>query len=101
MPSTIEQVQNEFAPQGLAILLINIQESRETAGRWVKANKITPRVLLDLDGSVTVAYRITGTPGVVLVGRDGKMVGRAIGTRGWTSPAGRALLNALLQPSPR
>ncbi len=101
MPSTIEQLHREFGPKGLGILLINIMESRETAARWVKENGITPRVLLDLDGSVTAAYRITGTPGVVLVGRDGKLVGRAIGTRGWTSDAGRALFNALLQPSSR
>lgn len=101
MPSTIEQVQKEFGPKGLGILLINIQESRDTAARWVKEKGITPRVLLDLDGSVTAAYRVTGTPTVVLIGRDGKLVGRAIGTRGWTSDAGRALLNALLQPAGR
>jgi len=101
LPSTIEQVHNEFGPRGLSILLVNIQESRDTAARWVKEKGITPRVLLDPDGSVTVAYRVTATPTVVLIGSDGKMVGRAIGTRGWTSPAGRALLNALLQPSPR
>lgn len=101
MPSTIEQVQKEFGPRGLSILLINILESREVAARWVKEKGVTPRVLLDLDGSVTAAYRVTGTPTVVLIGRDGKLVGRAVGTRGWTSPAGRALLNALLQPPRR
>ena len=101
MPSTIEQVHKEFGPRGLSILLINILESRDTAARWVKGNRITPRVLLDLDGSVTAAYRVTATPTVVLIGRDGKMVGRAIGTREWTSPSGRALLEALLQPAGR
>ncbi len=101
MPSTIEQVHKEFGPRGLAIVLINIQESRDTAARWIKEKGITPRVVLDFDGSVTAAYRVTATPTVVLIGRDGKMVGRAIGTRGWTSPAGRALLNALLQPAGR
>jgi len=101
LPSTIEQVHKEFGPRGLAIVLINIQESRDTAARWIKEKGITPRVVLDFDGSVTAAYRVTATPTVVLIGRDGKMVGRAIGTRGWTSPAGRALLNALLQPAGR
>ncbi len=101
MPSTIEQVHKEFGPRGLSILLINIQESRATAARWIKEKGITPRVLLDPDGSVTVAYRVTATPTVVLIGNDGKLVGRAIGIRAWTSPAGRALLNALLQPTGR
>ncbi len=101
MPSTIEQVQKEFGPRGLSILLINIQEGRDTAGRWVKEKGVTPRVLLDFDGAVTVVYRVTGTPTVVLIGRDGKLVGRAVGMRAWTSDAGRALLNTLLQPPRR
>ena len=100
MPSTIEQVHKEFGPKGLSILLINIQERRDTAARWAKEKGITPRVLLDPDGTVTGAYRVTATPTVVLIGRDGKMVGRAIGMRAWTSPAGRALLSALLQQAP-
>ncbi len=97
MPSTIEQLQKELAPRGLSILLINIQESRETAARWVKEKGVTPRVLLDFDGAVTAAYRVTGTPTVMLIGRDGRLVGRAIGARAWTSGAGRALLNALVR----
>lgn len=101
MPSAIEQVHEEFGPRGLSILLVNILESRETAARWVKEKGVTPRVLLDLDGTVTAAYRVTGTPTVVLIGRDGKLVGRAVGTRPWTSDAGRALFNALLSPPRR
>lgn len=101
MPSTIEQVHKEFGPRGLTILLINILESRETAARWVKEQGITPQVLLDLDGSVTAAYRVTATPTVVLIGRDGKLVGRGVGARPWTSQAGRALFNALVQPPRR
>ena len=101
MPSTIEQVHTEFGPRGLSILLVNIQESRDTAARWVKEKEVTPRVLLDVDGTVTAAYRVTATPTVVLIGRDGKLVGRAIGTRGWTSDAGRALLRAFVEPPRR
>ncbi|MBI3029914.1 MAG: TlpA family protein disulfide reductase [Candidatus Rokubacteria bacterium] len=101
MPSTIEQMHKEFGPRGLAVLAVNIQESRGVVAAWVKEKGITSRVLLDIDGSVTAAYRVTATPTVVLVARDGKLVGRAIGTRGWTSDAGRALLEALLQPAGR
>jgi thiol-disulfide isomerase/thioredoxin len=93
----MEQVNNEYGPRGLAILAVNIQEGRQTAARFAREKKVTSRVLLDLDGSVTVAYRVTGTPTVVLVGRDGRLVGRAVGPRPWTSEAGRALLEALLK----
>jgi hypothetical protein len=45
---------------------------------------------------VSRAYQITGTPTVFLVGRDGRLVAKAPGTKLWASPQGRELLRALL-----
>jgi hypothetical protein len=53
--------------------------------------------LLDPDGDASSAYHITATPTVFLVGRDGKLVAKALGTKDWTSPSGRALLQLLLR----
>jgi hypothetical protein len=100
LPSTIEQVHKEFGPRGLTILAVNIQESRDWVAKWIKEKGVTSLVLLDTDGAVTAAYRVTVTPTVVLIGKDGKLVGRTVGTRGWTSDAARALFNALIEASP-
>lgn len=100
MPSTIQQIHKEFEPRGLAILAVDIQEPRAKVAQWVKANGVTVPVLLDADGAVTQTYRVTGTPTVVLVGKDGNLVGRGVGSRSWTSSAGRALLNALVDGRP-
>jgi len=78
------------------VVAINIREGREKVAAWVRDNGVTVRVLLDRDGAVTAAYRVTGTPTVVLVGRDGRMVARAVGPRDWRGDKGRALLKALL-----
>ncbi len=101
MPSTIQQVHQEFGGRGLAILAVNMKEGREKVARWVKEKGVTVPVLLDLDGAVTAAYAVRGTPTVVLVGRDGRSVGRAVGPRGWMTDAGRALIAALLAPPGR
>jgi hypothetical protein len=101
LPSTIEQVHREFGGRGLSILAVNIKEDRATVARWVKENGVSVPVLLDSDGAVTAAYRVTGTPTVVLIGRDGQLSGRAVGTRGWMTSSGRALLNALVEPPRR
>jgi hypothetical protein len=82
--------------QKFAVLLIDVQESPGPVAAWVKANGVTPPILLDKDGAVTAAYRVTVTPTAVLIGRDGRMVGRAIGTRPWDSGVGRQLLDALV-----
>ena len=101
MPSTIEQVHQEFKDRGLTILAVNIKGSREVVAKWVRDKGVTTSALLDPDGAVTRAYGVTGTPTVYLVGRAGQLVGMAAGPRSWTSDAGRVLLAVLLaQPTP-
>ena len=96
MPSTIEKVYRERKAQPFIVLAINIQESAPRVREWVTARGLTMPVLLDSDGAVTGAYRVTATPTVVLIGRNGKMVARASGTRQWDTGPGRALLDALV-----
>ena len=101
MPSTIERVYQEKKDRGLAVVAIDIQEDPRKVEAWVSAKRVTVPVLLDRDGAVTGAYRVTATPTAVLIGRDGKMIARAVGTRAWDGLAGRALLDALLNtPGP-
>jgi len=96
LPSTIEKVTQQHRGQPLAVLAVNLQESREAVAAWVKSRGTTVRVLLDPDGEVTSAFRVRATPTVVLIGRDGRMVARASGTRSWADETGRALFRALL-----
>ncbi len=92
----MERVLREFGPRGLALLAINIEEDRETVARWVREKRLTSTVLLDAAGAVNRAYRVTGTPTVFVIGGDGRLVAKALSTKEWTGPAGRALLEALV-----
>ncbi len=87
----------EYRDRGLTVLAINIREDPGTVAAWVKKARVTARVLLDPRGDAVKAYRVTGTPTTVLIGRDGQLVARAVGTRAWLGEAGRALLAALLE----
>ena len=98
MPS-IDTLQTEFGKDGLTVLLVAVAEPRETVAQVVTARGYTARVLLDRDGRASDAYRVQATPTVYLIGRDGLLLGRAIGPRPWTQASGRALLAALLRPA--
>ncbi|MBI4634718.1 MAG: TlpA family protein disulfide reductase [Candidatus Rokubacteria bacterium] len=98
MPSTIEQVHREFKDRGLTVLAINIQEDKAHVAGWVREKKLSFQVLLDPQGTVTAAYQVTGTPTVFIVSREGKLVGKATGTKGWMTDKGKALLETLLAP---
>jgi hypothetical protein len=96
LPSTIERLHGAYEARGLSVLAINMGEDRGRVARWVKEQRVTARVLLDAGGATRRLHRVTGTPTVVLIGRDGRLVGRAVGTRDWMAEKGRALFDALL-----
>ena len=97
MPSTIETLRQERSGQKFAVLLVNVRESPEKVAAWVKAKGVTPTIVLDRDGAVTAQYRVTGTPTVVVIGREGKMIARAIGPQAWNSGRARQLLDMLVK----
>lgn len=96
MPSTVEQLHRERAGSGLSVVAVNIQESQSTVAAWVREKKVTIPIVLDSDGEVTRQYGVIATPTVFLIDRRGRLVGRIVGPRDWSSPAGKALLAGLL-----
>ena len=79
----------------LTVVAINIQEGRDKVAAWVKEKKVSFTILLDPAGTVTQQYEVTATPTVFVLSRDGKLVGKALGTKSWTSDRGLALLTRL------
>jgi peroxiredoxin len=101
LPSTIETLHRRYRDRGLEVWAVNLKEPRSRVAEWVGRTGLTVPVLLDADGAVARAYRVTGTPTVVLVNRAGRLVGRAVGTRDWLGDKSRALFSALLAgPAP-
>ena len=86
----------DLQSQGLVVLAVSIREEPDTVAAWTRKVNLRFPVLLDEDASVARSWRVTSTPTVFLIDRRGRVVGKAIGTKPWASPAGRALLAALL-----
>ena len=77
------------------VLAISIQEHRDKVAAWAKEKNLSFTILLDPSGAVTNQYGVTATPTVFVVSREGKLIGKALGTKSWTSPQGHALLGRL------
>jgi peroxiredoxin len=89
-------VHREYKDRGLTVLAVDMSEPKTTVAAWVRKSGVTFDVLLDAAGVTARAYQVTVTPTVYLIGRDGKLLAKAMGTRRWTGPKGRALLDAML-----
>jgi peroxiredoxin len=65
-----------YAKQGLEIVNIDIQESREKVAKFTAKYGLPYRVLLDEDGDVAGIYDIPGVPSMVLVDQNGNILCR-------------------------
>jgi peroxiredoxin len=65
-----------YAKQGLEIVNIDIQESKEKVARFVAKYELPYRTLLDQDGTVSGVYEVRGVPTTVLVDKNGLIVCR-------------------------
>jgi hypothetical protein len=92
----MERLLRELGPQGLSVVLVNLGEDPQTVRQAARARGYRAPVLLDRTGEVGNLYGVNATPTTFVIGRDGRVLGRAIGPRPWTEPPGRALLDAVL-----
>ena len=74
-----------------------MEESPDAVAAWVRNKGLSVDVLLDPPGVAARAWTITATPTTFLVDRDGRLIAKAVGTRPWTEPEGRAVIEALLE----
>jgi hypothetical protein len=101
LPS-VNRLYQEFKGQGLEVLLITFRESAELVKRTVAERGYTAPVLLDASGDVTGrVYGVFGPPTAYFVDREGRLVGRMVGTRDWSGAAARDVIRSFVAPSAR
>ncbi len=102
MPS-IEAVHQAFAPKGLKVVAISIDDAgaEQKILDFAKEFKLTFEMLHDPDGSIQGIYRTTGVPETFVIGRDGVIRKKWIGAEDWNSEGNQRLLASLLaEPKP-
>ena len=98
----LERIHREFARHGLAVIGIDVRENRDAARRYAKELGLTFPLVLDPDGTINAAYGVIGLPTTIVVGRDGRAVGLAVGPREWAGASARDITEALLaEPASR
>jgi cytochrome c biogenesis protein CcmG/thiol:disulfide interchange protein DsbE len=97
MPS-IEALHKDFAPKGLKIVAVSIDDpgTEQTIRAFAKQYGLTFEILHDAKGAITEAYDITGYPETFIVGRDGVIRKKLMSATDWNSPDARALVDRLL-----
>ena len=63
-----------YAKRGLEVIYINIMEPRGKVAKFVTANALPFKILLDEDGEVATNYAVVGVPTLVLIDKEGKII---------------------------
>lgn len=98
MPS-MQRLHDEYAPGGLKIVAISIDEAGTEAQirEFAQEYGLTFEILHDPNGHIQRAYQTTGVPETFVIGRDGTIRKKVIGAANWHSDANRALVRSLLE----
>ncbi len=111
-PSCVEELRafelyyRSFREQGLSVIPIAIQDTREQIISLKSKYNITLPLYLDLDNSVSKAFDIQEVPATIVLGRDGKILKikdplygniteKIIGPRDWSSLEARMELQRM------
>ncbi len=82
----------------MEVLLVAFREDPDLVRRTVRERGYVAPVLLDKSGEVTgKTYGVWAPPTMHFVDRRGRLIGRAVGPRGWDTPAARKFIQALLE----
>jgi hypothetical protein len=96
LPS-VNRLYEELKGKGLEVRLVDFRESPDLVRKTAQERGYTAPVLLDESGDVTGrVYGVWGPPTVYFIDRQGRLIGRAVGPRGWESAAARTFIEALL-----
>jgi peroxiredoxin len=95
MPA-MDRLYRTYGDKGLVVLAVDIRESVKTVRAFTQESKLSFPALLDQKGSVAYTYSVRPVPATYLIGRDGKILGRAFGAREWDSSEARKRLASVL-----
>jgi cytochrome c biogenesis protein CcmG/thiol:disulfide interchange protein DsbE len=97
MPS-IEELQRAYAPRGLKVVAVSIDDpGTEAAIRsFVNQYRLSFEILHDPEKKISDIYQTAGYPVTVIIGRDGIIRRKLLGASDWNSSESRGLVERLL-----
>ena len=97
MPS-MENLYQKLKDKDFEILAVSIDSlGAEVVAPFMEKYKLTFPALIDPEGTLRIAYRITGVPESFIIDKNGKLVKKIIGPLDWTSPGVLRYFHVLIQ----
>ncbi|HEX8524626.1 MAG TPA: TlpA disulfide reductase family protein [Tepidisphaeraceae bacterium] len=76
----VDKVYQDLKEKGVVAFAVDVQEPKDKVKQYVTDNKLTLPALLDTDGKVSGAFKVSGIPQTVVIGKDGVVKNVFVGT---------------------
>ena len=70
----MNDVQRDFAKDGLVVVGVNVDHDRADADQFLKTYRPSFQIVFDPQGALAERWQVKGMPTSVLIGRDGKPI---------------------------
>ena len=99
MPS-LARLQSQFDPAQVRVVTVTTDLYPQGIKQFLDHLGINLPVLFDEDQELSRRFMVRGLPTTVLIGQDGRAIGRAVGPRAWDSRESIALVRQVLDRQP-
>ncbi len=93
----LDAMQRRYAGEGLVVIGVNEDKTREDAEAFLAEVPVGFRIVLDLDGEIARQYELMAMPSTYVYGRDGQLVTRHLGFKVANQDEYEALLRSVLE----
>ncbi|MBN1545426.1 MAG: TlpA family protein disulfide reductase [Syntrophaceae bacterium] len=69
-----KDIQEVYGKRGLVVVNVDIQEPLERLSQFATKHRLPYRVLLDTEGSVSMAFGVIGVPALYLINQEGEII---------------------------
>ncbi len=94
---TMERLYRTYKDKGLVVVAVNVREDSPTVQAFARELTLSFPILRDHDASVARSYAVRPLPVTYLIGRDGRVLWRAFGSREWDRPPARQVFSSLME----
>jgi peroxiredoxin len=92
---SLDKLARSTKDRGFAFLIVAVKWREKELSEFKKDFNISIPILLDPNGSVAVAYKVSGFPETLFINRQEKIIAKTFAQKDWTSASMRKLIQHL------
>jgi thiol-disulfide isomerase/thioredoxin len=80
--AAVETIVREYAPKGLVVLAVDVNESKKRVKKYLEESPRSPKIVLTEDTNLAAIFEVKSFPRYIVINREGNLSGEQNGAGG-------------------